>query len=151
MDRVEDLRKEVAPHLRFLKKQVEKVEKSFALKEELKQDYLEYLKTEEVFLEQERRDILDKRKPLLERKEETEKEISRIKSILSESKENQETSSEIIALDEALRKVRHEKDEFMRDIGRLEGEIAAEERIIQSARKNCTLQMQVREFHLQKS
>src|SRR5690606_18384503 len=34
MDKVESLRKEIAPHLRFLKKQVEKVEKTIAMREE---------------------------------------------------------------------------------------------------------------------
>src|SRR3989338_8625863 len=45
---VESLRREVAPHLRFLKKQVEKLERIEQLKENLKIKALEYLKREEI-------------------------------------------------------------------------------------------------------
>src|SRR5207248_858718 len=41
---VESLRREIAPHIKFLKKQVEKVEKSIAMKEELTKESLEYCK-----------------------------------------------------------------------------------------------------------
>lgn len=35
IDKVESLRREIAPHIKFLKKQVEKVEKALQMKEEL--------------------------------------------------------------------------------------------------------------------
>jgi chromosome segregation protein len=48
---VESLRREIAPHIRFLKKQVEKVEKSVELQKELKEKYEEYLSKEHTYIE----------------------------------------------------------------------------------------------------
>lgn len=45
---VESLRREAAPHLKYLKKQVEKAERAIAVQQELKQKYAEYLKREDV-------------------------------------------------------------------------------------------------------
>ena len=47
---VQLLRNEIGPHLRFLKRQVEKVEKTFLLREELVTRYTDYLKREELYL-----------------------------------------------------------------------------------------------------
>lgn len=47
---VESLRREAAPHLRYLKKQVERAERALAVKEELKQAYAEYLRREDTYL-----------------------------------------------------------------------------------------------------
>ena len=51
---VESLRREIAPHIRFLKKQVEKIEKAKEMSEELKGLYAEYLKREEVYVKTEK-------------------------------------------------------------------------------------------------
>lgn len=48
---VESLRREIAPHIRFLKKQVEKVEKSIQLKGELQQKYHEYISKEYTYIQ----------------------------------------------------------------------------------------------------
>ena len=47
---VESLRKEIAPHIKFLKKQVDKIEKSIAMRDELKELSLEYLKRESEYI-----------------------------------------------------------------------------------------------------
>src|SRR3989338_5635857 len=47
---VESLRRELAPHLKFLKKQVEKVEKAKELRSELAVLYTEYLSREHTYL-----------------------------------------------------------------------------------------------------
>src|SRR3989344_9286325 len=47
---VEALRKEIAPHIKFLKKQVEKVQKSIELKDELQKEALEYCRREEEYI-----------------------------------------------------------------------------------------------------
>lgn len=47
---VESLRREAAPHLRYLKKQVERAERAIQTKEELKTVYLDYLKREDIYI-----------------------------------------------------------------------------------------------------
>jgi len=48
---VESLRREIAPHIRFLKKQVEKVEKSIELRKELQEKYHEYISKEYTYIQ----------------------------------------------------------------------------------------------------
>ncbi len=50
MAQVESLRREIAPHLRFLKKQVEKVEKAVELRREVSEKYQEYLSKEFTYI-----------------------------------------------------------------------------------------------------
>ena len=64
MKSVESLRREIAPHLKFLKKQVEKVEKVAELREDLRKIYKEYLKREEIYLKNERSRIDLEKNPL---------------------------------------------------------------------------------------
>jgi chromosome segregation ATPase len=47
---VESLRREAAPHLKYLKKQVEKAERSLEVQAELKRAYAEYLKREDTYV-----------------------------------------------------------------------------------------------------
>ena len=47
---VESLRREAAPHLRYLKKQVERAERSLQVQEELKKVYVEYLRREDTYI-----------------------------------------------------------------------------------------------------
>ena len=47
---VESLRREAAPHLKYLKKQVEKAERSLEVQAELKRAYAEYLKREDSYV-----------------------------------------------------------------------------------------------------
>jgi chromosome segregation protein len=47
---VESLRREAAPHLKYLKKQVEKAERSLEVQKELRIKYAEYLKREDVYV-----------------------------------------------------------------------------------------------------
>ncbi|MEI6598653.1 MAG: AAA family ATPase, partial [bacterium] len=56
---VESLRREIAPHIRFLKKQVEKIEKAAALRAELSVQYREYFAREEAYLKKEKKRLTD--------------------------------------------------------------------------------------------
>ncbi|MEN9922356.1 MAG: hypothetical protein RL097_633, partial [Candidatus Parcubacteria bacterium] len=47
---VESLRREAAPHVKYLKKQVEKAERSLEVQKELRTKYAEYLKREDVYV-----------------------------------------------------------------------------------------------------
>jgi len=128
---VESLRREIAPHIRFLKKQVEKVEKARALREELQNLYREYLKREYEFIEAERVRISTERKEPEKKASDLEKELAEAKQILLSSAKKDEKSEEIVSIEEDLQKVRKEKENLSREIGRLEGEIASQERMLQ--------------------
>jgi len=70
---IESLRKEIAPHLRFLGKQVEKVERAKELKEELVTKYQEYFALEDAWLSAEEK----KNKEVREEPEDRLKEIEK--------------------------------------------------------------------------
>lgn len=129
MKSVESLRREIAPHLKFLKKQVEKVEKTLELKEELRKLSKEYFKREDTYLKEHKKALESERqKPLGELKR-LERELLAAKQVLEKSATHDAKSDEIIKLESALSAVRNEKDALVRELGRIEGAVLAEERI----------------------
>lgn len=132
---VESLRREIAPHLKFLKKQVEKIEKAVEMKGKLAELYKEYLRRENHFLQAARSAILTEKDPVEKRLAELERELKEARSILERSAAHDHKSEHILSLEEKIRKVRDHKDEHMREIGRIEGQIAAEERILAKERE----------------
>ncbi len=132
---VESLRKEVAPHLRFLKKQMEKVEKTLQMKDELLGLYLEYLKREDDYIKFTHASNVAERAPLQKELQKLEDELVSAKKILEGSTGKDKKSIELIELEEKIRGVRGEKDFLMRDLGRIEGEVSSEERIIKKQKE----------------
>jgi chromosome segregation protein len=109
---VESLRRELAPHLKFLKNQMEKVEQADRLRAELKTFYLEYLKREECYLTTEKRII------------ESEKagpagELAAIEKKLSARSQGEKD----ISYELKARAVAEKKDEISRCLGRLEARL----------------------------
>ncbi|MFA6476156.1 MAG: chromosome segregation SMC family protein [Candidatus Paceibacterota bacterium] len=121
---VESIRREIVPHLKFLKKQVEKIEKVRELKVELQTLYRDYLKREEVYLSFTKENIVNE----ITGPETLLTDVSRQ---LSEREAKQQTGghqTEIIAeenklreLETKIRTLRLQKDELARALGRLEG------------------------------
>jgi chromosome segregation protein len=132
---VESLRREIVPHLKFLKKQVEKVEKTVEMRAKIAVLYKEYLKRESLYISHHKKAYEEEKAPLDKKLKELEKELSHAKEILSRSKDQDEKSAEIISLEEKIRKTREEKDSLMRELGRIEGGIASEERIIKKQKE----------------
>lgn len=132
---VESLRKEIAPHLKFLKKQVEKVEKVATMRESLKSLYKEYFKREEVYLKYQRAYIEKEKEEPTKALKQLEDELAHAKKILSQSAGKDEKSEEIISLENKLKLARLEKDTITRDSGRIEGEIFSIERLIKKERE----------------
>ncbi|MEK7610089.1 MAG: AAA family ATPase [Patescibacteria group bacterium] len=130
MERVASLRREIAPHLRFLKKQVEKVEKAEEMREELVLLYKGYFADENYYIKTEKerlsRKIAGPKKELAE----LDRELEKSKKILTDSKNRDKKSDEVIALESKLAETRASKDTVMRELGRLEGEISANKRAI---------------------
>ena len=128
MKEVQALRREIAPHLNFLKKQVEKVEKAREMREDLRDLYKTYFSSEYTYItvEGERlvklRQELDKKALILDEKI---GELEKIKNTDFVESENvkliKEKESELYSL-------RNKKDEIARSLGRIEGIIEGIER-----------------------
>lgn len=130
ISQVELLRKEIAPHIKFLKRQVDKIEKSLAMREELKELSLEYLKRESEYISYKKARTEKDRKNPQEELQELERKLERAKDILSKSEKSDEKSEELISIEKNLSEIRSEKDALMRELGRIEGQVAFEERRI---------------------
>ena len=126
-EKAESLRREIAPHIKFLKKQVEKVEKAEELRVELSSLYAEYLKREEFYLTREKEKIGKEKSALTNTLRDVERMIGSIKDSLASRERNQETLSSLRRFEEGLRAIRRDKDELSRKLGRLEGRIEIEE------------------------
>jgi chromosome segregation ATPase len=122
---VESLRREIAPHLRFLKKQVEKIEKAKELQEQLKELYLDYLSKEDKYLDAKdkelKKDVVAPEKEL----HEIDKKISSIK----ESIEKQETG------EDQLKMLQIEKGELKSKISKIEGQVSSYETLVNQETK----------------
>ncbi|MFA5934100.1 MAG: AAA family ATPase [Candidatus Paceibacterota bacterium] len=122
---VQSLRREIAPHIQFLKKQVEKIEKAQELRNELESLYREYLKRESNYIGEEERRLNRERASLTEKLED-------VNAILAEEPEQasrtSDTRAKIDAFDNKLRELRRFEDDLSRKLGRLEGMIEMEER-----------------------
>lgn len=135
-EKAESLRREIAPHIKFLKKQVEKVEKAEELRVELSSLYAEYLKREEFYLTREKEKIGKEKSALTNTLRDVEKMIGSIKDSLASRERNLETLSSLRRFEEGLRAIRRDKDELSRKLGRLEGRIEIEEERKKEAESN---------------
>jgi len=130
MKQVESLRREIAPHVKLLKKQVEKVLRAEELRKELVMMYKEYFAVEDHYLKSERlrlnSAITGPKKELAE----LDRNLERAKKILTDSKNRDKRSDGIMLLEGKLSHVRSEKDSITRESGRLQGEINANKRVV---------------------
>lgn len=117
MKEVTMLRRENAPHLNFLKRQVEKFEKGKVMQEELAALYRDYLKKESVYLEQEK-------KNLSAEKHQIESELKSVTAKISEAEDaggESKKIAELRSVEQKLNEVRRMKAELDRKLGRIEG------------------------------
>src|SRR3989344_1760413 len=128
---VESLRREIAPHLKFLKKQVEKIAKAAELRAKLVALYHEYFRRESAYLNHERAVLAEERRLPNEELKKIERDLARARKVLENSQRADNQSRELLEIEEQLRTLRARKDELLRDLGRLEGELSAEKRLLQ--------------------
>ncbi|HEU4677616.1 MAG TPA: AAA family ATPase [Candidatus Paceibacterota bacterium] len=124
---VESLRREVAPHLRFLEKQIKKIEKSLALQEELKTVYAEYLKREDTYIAFHTDRLTEERRAPAARREELKVLVAAAKEKL-QAREKDDTADALVALEEKMSAARAKRQELVRTMGQLEGQILFLER-----------------------
>ncbi|MBI2673697.1 MAG: AAA family ATPase [Candidatus Zambryskibacteria bacterium] len=121
IQQVEALRKEIAPHLKFLKKQVEKIEKTEVQRQELLSVARKYFQNEEHYISVARKKLIEEKEPLK----------IELENLSKESKE----AKKLIELESGLSTIQKEKDELTREIGKIDGFIIAEERLIENEKK----------------
>ncbi|MES2202757.1 MAG: AAA family ATPase [Patescibacteria group bacterium] len=125
---VEGLRRELAPHLKFLQSQVKKIEQAEVLREQLAADYAAYFKRESVYLKTARAELEQQSDTPEKEHKELGRTIERLRANLSK-KTGDAGAHELVSLEERGRLAARRQGEITRELGRLEGEIAAHARL----------------------
>ncbi len=133
IERVQSLRREVAPHLKFLEKQVKKIERSIELRNELTTFYAEYLKREDTYVAFHTDRLTATRRPFMERLEELSEQLAKAKHTLA-TQAHDKKSDELLELESKLTKVRADRQQLLRTSGRFEGQVSYLERRIADMR-----------------
>lgn len=133
---VEGLRKEIKPHIKFLEKQVKKVEKTHDLKEKLECIYGEYLKRERIYLDFERKKLNQEKINPQKEYDELNKELKESEKNLSKKKDESINAKELIEIKNLLEKNQKEKSILEREIGKIEGEMFFNEKNLARSRNN---------------
>jgi chromosome segregation ATPase len=136
---VESLRREVAPHLKFLERQVKKIERSLELQNELKTVYAEYLRREDTYIAHHYDRLTAERDVPVKRLEALKRELEEAKSVLA-SRGKDEKREALIALEGSMSTVRAKRQELTRVIGQLEGQILYLGRRIEDAKRKAETQ-----------
>ncbi len=138
---VEIMRRELAPQLKFLKRQVEKVEKALELRTELVGQYQLYFSHESSYISFEKARLGEARKSPEEELARLEADLAGYRKTLAEAEGGEgkgNNSSQLLNLENKLREARGEKDKLMREIGRLEGEVSYLGKIIEKKKKEAS-------------
>jgi chromosome segregation ATPase len=133
---VQLLRRELAPHLNFLKKQVEKVEKGRVIREELEGLLVQYLATERAHLSHE--DIrLTQAFALIANRQ---KQLEEFLATLPEEQVVDQTVEARLHLSQELQSVREKRRAIETRMNRLEGMIEAQRQMLLAQNKQQTQQ-----------
>ncbi|GMQ95141.1 MAG: hypothetical protein BMS9Abin13_252 [Patescibacteria group bacterium] len=127
---IRTLRKEIAPHIRFLKIQVDKIQKVRDLRKELTGLYKEYLKREEGYIAREKKELEEKGRAPKQELAHLKKELTGAQALISSmSRDGEEKKKkELLGMEEKLSSIREQKNELSRELGHLEGVIEYEEK-----------------------
>lgn len=132
MRQVEALRREIAPHLRFLRRQVEKIERAEELRRAARERFHVYFKREEAY-------VLTARERVTQEYAKAEEELQSVLGRSTEARAQLERSSDdarssaLLTLSRDLERARAERAAAARAAARLQGEIAALSRITERA------------------
>ena len=129
---VESLRREAAPHLKYLKKQVEKAERSLEVQAELARAYAEYLKREDTYVAH-HFDRLSAARRTPENELETLKEkIAAAKAALQDD-EDTETKAALQAVEQVHKQAAEVRQRAQHELSTIQGQISYLERRIDHA------------------
>lgn len=141
IEKVQSLRREVAPHLKFLERQVKKIERSIELRAELTNVYAEYLKREDTYMAHHSDRLKLERQDPADTLQELKDQLVKAKEVLAES-ENDEKSGELVSLEEQISATRAERQTLLRKSGQLEGQVSFLERRIRQAEEKSSSELE---------
>ncbi|PIR45291.1 MAG: hypothetical protein COV10_00185 [Candidatus Vogelbacteria bacterium CG10_big_fil_rev_8_21_14_0_10_51_16] len=119
---VDSLRREIAPHLKYLKKQVSELERAEAMRADLCEQYRQYFFSEERYLARARGEHEHERKLKGEELQVAEKEQSELSEMAAPGNASRkQLLAQRAEAESTLAHVRDTKDEVARTLGRLEG------------------------------
>ncbi len=138
---VESLRREIAPHLRFLRKQIEQIKKAEEMRTELTSLYKEYFKREELYLEVFRNSLSKEKNEPQERLKIIDEEILRLNSLISsDNKFDPAKQRKINELESGVFDIRNKKALLEREIGKYDALLEMRsETNIEGANKNIRI------------
>lgn len=140
MKEVTSIRREIAPHISFLKKQVEKIERGRELREEVTGLYQEYFGYESQYLRLERRRLEKDMESIKEELRSIDQELSKV-LIATEVSHASPLQQEIRHAEIERNKHRTTREELSRKLGRLEGSIELLERAINKAHNQNNIEL----------
>jgi chromosome segregation ATPase len=138
IEKVESLRREVAPHLRFLEKQVKKLERAVETKERLTSAYAEYLKREDLYLAVWQDKLKASAAPQKKVLAEIEDALTKARSVL-ESKKHDERRAALVKAEHRLSEVRQARQVILREIGVLEGQMSFLQKRVRESKDRASL------------
>lgn len=127
MREVEALRRELAPHLKFLHNQVKKIEEAQSLRDELKERYLEYFKRESLYLKLSEGELTGQLEAPERERGALHARIEGLRAELAKNHGNDTETRELMRLEAESRAAAHRRQEISRELGRIEGSLAAYE------------------------
>lgn len=133
IEKVESLRREVAPHLRFLEKQIKKIEKAVELRSSLRVAYADYLKREDHYLSKQQEKLLNEQRPLKKRLAELESSLLKARDALEAQKQDAKREALVLA-ESSLREARQKRQDLLRQTGSIEGQLIFLEKRIKAAK-----------------
>lgn len=135
---VESLRREAAPHLRYLKKQVERAERSIQTKAELKTAYAEYLRREDTYVAKQSDRLEDEKRIPVEKKEVLEKQIVKLKQLLAEEKKENQEDTNLTAAKEKVVEVTGAWQTAQNELSQLQGQVSFLKRKLEAAEQKLS-------------
>ncbi|MDP2593723.1 MAG: AAA family ATPase, partial [bacterium] len=136
---VNALRRELAPHLRFLARQIEKLERADELRRQLAALAQMYFAIEDAYIAKEKIKTADEQRQAKERLARTSIELAHIENGAAESDDGATRLAALREAERSLAKLRSTKSELARELGRVEGALGTtKERSARAAREPYT-------------
>jgi chromosome segregation ATPase len=150
MREVEGLRRELAPHIRFLKKQVERVERAASLVEELAVQARAYFAIEELYLSTEQEKAVKERKDAEERLRIARLALTHFDERTRNDEEGSKLADKVRTLERSLEQFQSERGNLSRELGRVEGALESAKHRSQNAAQETYLKVPREEFDVLK-
>ncbi len=135
---VESLRREAAPHLKYLEKQIQKIEKSLQLQTQLRSTYAEYLKREDAYIAYHHDRLLAEKRVPEEQLKQVKQSLEEAKDLLRKSETKQEADI-LLRAEEAVQVAARSRQATEREQSKCEGQIALLQRRLEEQERRSKL------------